>query len=67
MHIKNLILFQNPAIYYLHHHENDVIIPANLFSDRVQCKDLNSRVYEIYCLISKISIFFCEQLAQETL
>ena len=32
MHIQNLKLFQNPAIYYSHHHGNDVIIPASLYS-----------------------------------
>ena len=31
-------LFQNPAIYYLHLYGNDIIIPANLFSDDVKTK-----------------------------
>ena len=36
MHVENLKLFQNPAIYYLHYHENDVIIPGNLFFGHVR-------------------------------
>ena len=34
MHIENLQLFQNPAIYYpiKHGYGNGVILPANLFS-----------------------------------
>ena len=52
MHVQKLRLFQNPAIYYQHYYENDVIIPVNLFSGRVSTLS----VLEIYCLISKISI-----------
>ena len=35
MHVQNLKLFQNPAIYFS---GNDVIIPANLFPDDVKTK-----------------------------
>ena len=30
--------FQNPAIYYLMDNENDVIIPANLYIDKLRPK-----------------------------
>ena len=36
MHVQNLKLFKNPAIYYLNHHGNDVILPANLFSGHLR-------------------------------
>ena len=54
MHVQNLKLFQNPAIYYL----------ATLRKWRHNsckpvfwhCKDQDSGVWKIYCLIFKISI-----------
>ena len=36
MDVQNLKLFQNPAISYKHHYENDVIFPASLFSGVVR-------------------------------
>ena len=38
MHVQNLKLFQNLAIYYKHHHGNDVIILADLFLGNFQNK-----------------------------
>ena len=37
MHVQSFKLFPKPAIYfYIIDYENDVIIPANLFSDNVK-------------------------------
>ena len=65
MHVQNLKLFQNPPIYCLiSFYENDIIIPANLFSSKiiVEFEKFTVNFQNNYFPISKMSYYSINNL-----